>query len=172
MWTWACTKVLFWQVKNIIWLPSHLFGGLASSMWTESDDFRETSPSCKLCFQRRLQSAVFIPSPCFLYWYSPAGGTTDGSRFCWASGNPGRVWSRRGLFHSPRQNRHLFRGRRLAPAAGTVSSPACQSTAHRSALNPEFRLAQRIKWAGKQALSTVRGSRCPFSHWYLEKQSK
>lgn len=152
-----------------MWLPRHFFGSgvlhVHRKWWLQGKILN----SLVLCFQRSLQSAVFIPSPCFLYWYSPAGGTTDGSRFCWASGNPGRVWFPHDLFHSPRQNRHLFRERHLVPAAGTVSSPACQSMEHCCVINPAFRLAQRINWAGKQALRTVRGSHCLFSHWYLEK---
>lgn len=56
--------------------------------------------ACHLCAIAHL--------PCFPYWYSPAGDTKDGSRFCWASGNPGKALCPHGLVPPPRQNRHLL----------------------------------------------------------------
>lgn len=45
--------------------------------------------------------------PCFLYWCSPAEDTMDESIFCWASGNPGRVWSLHGPGPLPKHSPHL-----------------------------------------------------------------
>lgn len=53
------------------------------------------------------QLCAFVHLPCFPYWYSPAEDTKDVSRFCWASGNPGKALCLHGLFLPPRQNRHL-----------------------------------------------------------------
>lgn len=106
----------------------------SSIAWSVSNTLLQFSPLCVwFVFMYSLCGLVSSSPalPCFLYWCSPAEGTRDGSRFCSASGNPGRVSFLRGLGPLPKRSPHLHaRGKKYKLEDGCVfvsSTPCSQS---------------------------------------------